>query len=49
MLEDARSSYAEEIVVELTSENSDQVEENVARIHSWVAAWRANLETDEES
>ena len=42
VLEDARTSYAEEIVVELRSENPEDVEENVARIVAWVAAWRSN-------
>lgn len=37
---DARESYAEEIVVELKSENPEDVEENVARIVAWVEAWR---------
>lgn len=40
VLEDARESYAEEIVVELRSESPDDVEENVARIVAWVEAWR---------
>ena len=47
VLEDARSSYAEEIVVELTSESADEVEANVARIAGWVQAWVAN-QADEE-
>lgn len=40
VLEDARSSYAEDIVVELRSESPEEVEENVARIVAWVEAWR---------
>jgi adenylate kinase len=40
VLEDARESYAPEIVVELTSESPDDVEENVARIVSWVEQWK---------
>lgn len=47
VLEDARSSYAEEIVVELTSESADEVEANVARIVGWVQAWVTN-QTNEE-
>lgn len=44
VLEDARESYAEEIVVELTSESPADVENNVARIVEWVKAWMANNE-----
>ena len=47
VLEDARSSYAEEIVVELSSESADEVEANVARIVGWVQAWVTN-QADEE-
>lgn len=39
ILDDARESYAEEIVVELKSENSEDLESNVARIVSWIEAW----------
>lgn len=42
IIQDARDSYAEEIVVELRSESPDEVEENVARIVGWVEAWKAN-------
>ncbi|GAA5891096.1 hypothetical protein JCM6882_006418 [Rhodosporidiobolus microsporus] len=42
VLNDARESYAEEVVVELHSETPDQMEENIARIVSWVEAWREN-------
>lgn len=40
ILEDARASYAEEIVVELNSDSPDQVESNVARIIEWAKNWR---------
>lgn len=42
VLEDARASYAEEIVVELSSENPQQVESNVARIVAWISNWKQN-------
>jgi len=42
IIQDARESYAEEIVVELRSESADEVEENVARIVGWVEAWKTN-------
>jgi adenylate kinase len=39
LLQEARDSYDEEIVVELTSNTSDEVDSNVARIEAWVAQW----------
>jgi adenylate kinase len=40
VLEDARSSYPEEIVIELRSESLEDLESNVARIVDWIDAWR---------
>jgi len=48
ILEEARSSYTEEIVVELTSETPDEMESNVDRIVSWVRSWRAQKGLSEE-
>ena len=42
IIQDARESYDEEIVVELRSESAEEVEENVGRIVGWVEAWKAN-------
>lgn len=40
VLEEARSSYPAEIVVELKSEGMEDLEANVARILEWIQAWR---------
>ncbi|ROT40892.1 POS9-activating factor FAP7 [Sodiomyces alkalinus F11] len=40
LLSEAREAYAEEIVVELTSNTADEVESNVARIESWLEQWK---------
>lgn len=40
VLDEARSSYAPEIVVELKSEGTDDLESNVSRIVQWIEAWR---------
>ena len=40
VLEEARESYAPEIVVELKSEGTEDLESNVARIVQWINAWR---------
>ncbi|GAA6036585.1 hypothetical protein JCM8097_001238 [Rhodosporidiobolus ruineniae] len=48
VLNDARESYAEEIVVELYSESPEQMEENIGRIVQWVENWRQNHEDDDE-
>ena len=40
VLDEVRSSYAPEIVVELKSESTEDLESNVARIVQWIEAWR---------
>jgi adenylate kinase len=39
VLEEARSSYPSEIVVELQSEGMEDLEANIARIIEWIRAW----------
>lgn len=39
LLQEARDSYDEQIVVELQSNDSDQMDNNVDRIESWVKQW----------
>jgi adenylate kinase len=39
VLDEAKSSYSEEIIVELKSENTEDLEANVARICAWVENW----------
>ncbi|KZT06841.1 P-loop containing nucleoside triphosphate hydrolase protein [Laetiporus sulphureus 93-53] len=48
VLDEARSSYPPEIVVELRSENTEDLEANVARIVQWIEAWRKNQEPSEQ-
>ena len=38
--EEARESYAPEIVVELMSESTEDLEANVARIVQWIENWQ---------
>jgi adenylate kinase len=40
VLDEARSSYPTDIVVELRSEGMNDLESNVARIVEWIKAWR---------
>ncbi|KAF2261064.1 P-loop containing nucleoside triphosphate hydrolase protein [Lojkania enalia] len=40
LLEEARASYSEEVVVELRSNEVEDVEGNVGRVEEWVKAWR---------
>lgn len=42
VLEEAREAYAEEIIVPLKSESTEDLESNVERIIQWVNAWVAN-------
>lgn len=38
--EEARSSYPNEIIVELQSGTTEELESNVARLVEWVENWR---------
>ena len=40
LLEEAREAYREEIVVELKSESTKDVEGNLERCEGWVEQWR---------
>ncbi|KAH8887475.1 P-loop containing nucleoside triphosphate hydrolase protein [Thozetella sp. PMI_491] len=40
ILQEARESYDEEIVVELTSNTSDEMETNIDRIEAWMKQWK---------
>ena len=40
LLQEARDSYDEEIIVELRSDTVEEVESNVERIEGWVAQWK---------
>ncbi|KAI0793386.1 P-loop containing nucleoside triphosphate hydrolase protein [Abortiporus biennis] len=46
--DEARSSYAPEIVVELKSEGTEDLEANIARIVQWINAWRKDHTEGEE-
>ncbi|KAL1877106.1 hypothetical protein VTK73DRAFT_8843 [Phialemonium thermophilum] len=40
LLQEARDSYDEEIVVELTSNTSDEMDSNIDRIEAWLKQWK---------
>ena len=40
VLDEARSSYPQEIVVELQSERTEDLDSNVQRIVQWIEAWK---------
>jgi adenylate kinase len=40
LLQEARDSYDEEIVVELQSDDLDQIDENIERIQAWIENWK---------
>ena len=42
LLDEARSSYDEEIVVELQSNTAEDIEANVERIEEWLEKWKEN-------
>ena len=49
VLEEAREAYAEEIVVALDSEDTNNLDSNVSRIVQWIEAWLKNQELDSGS
>jgi len=40
LLQEARDSYDEEIVVELQSDDLDHIDENLERIQTWIENWK---------
>jgi adenylate kinase len=40
VLEEARSSYPHEIVVELRSESTEDMEANISRLVDWIGQWQ---------
>ncbi|XP_043482115.1 adenylate kinase isoenzyme 6 [Leptopilina heterotoma] len=44
ILEEAKESYKEEIVYELTSNTPDQMESNINRICQWIQKWKIDNE-----
>ena len=46
LLDEARQSYAEEIVVELRSDEADDIDENVGRIETWIKKWKQDQVED---
>ncbi|MCJ1275662.1 factor activating pos9 [Puttea exsequens] len=49
LLEEARESYDEEIVVELRSDEVEDIEANVERIEAWVIDWTSYRVAKEEN
>lgn len=45
--DEARSSYPAEIVVELKSEGTDDLEANIASITEWIKAWKEQHTSDD--
>lgn len=40
LLQEARESYDEEIVVELQSNTTEEMETNIERIEAWLKQWK---------
>ncbi|KAK5663077.1 hypothetical protein OQA88_6493 [Cercophora sp. LCS_1] len=45
LLQEAKESYDEEIVVELRSDTSEEMDENLDRIEAWLKQWKENNAT----
>ena len=48
LLQEARESYDEEIVVELMSDTSEEMETNAERIEGWVRQWKMDRGVEEK-
>lgn len=48
LLQEARDSYVPEIVIELTSNSTDEMESNVDRIVSWFEQWKKDNNAERE-
>ncbi|KAF3925743.1 hypothetical protein ABW20_dc0100229 [Dactylellina cionopaga] len=48
ILDEARDAYDEEIVIELSSNENDDIESNVERITMWVEQWKNNNNESED-
>ena len=46
LLHEARESYYGEIVVELRSDDADDIEGNTGRIEAWIKNWKQNQVED---
>lgn len=46
LLGEAREAFDAKIVVELTSNTSDEMESNVERIESWIKQWKKDNKSD---
>ena len=42
VLEEARSSYSDNIIVELNSDSTEDLESNVERIIQWIQNWKVD-------
>lgn len=49
LLQEARDSYDENIIVELTSNTTDEMDSNVDRIESWAKQWKTDNPPDGDS
>lgn len=42
LLQEAREAFDEEVVVELTSSSSEDMESNIDRIEAWIKQWKTD-------
>lgn len=45
VIDEAREAYNEEMVVQLSSKTSEDIENNVERIQTWIKNWKENKGT----
>ena len=47
VLDEARESYAQDIVIELQNDTVDDAENNIDRVRQWIDHWLANKRNEE--
>lgn len=47
LLQEARDAFDDDIVIELTSNTSDEMESNLDRIEAWISQWKLDNATGE--
>ena len=46
LLSEARESYAAKIVIELQSNDTDELDSNIERIEAWIGSWKQQHQAD---
>ena len=48
LLQEAREAFAQEIVIELRSDEAEDIEGNVERVEMWIANWKKDRQDGDD-